>query len=293
MQFESVCKFNYNRSSDLICLNFIYETQNMLDTPMRAARHGIYLVTEGSGTLTCERKELEICAGSIFFVQEGERYFITSKDAIKYYYINFYGRRADEYLQRIGVEDGKRHFTADRAMIDFWHDSHASAEAGNIDIMCEAVLLYTIARLKPEKKEQNDVVAKMVTMVHESFSDPELSISAIADKLGYDPKYLSTVFKKRKGIGFTQYLREMRLKHAVFLMEQGLVSVKNIALLSGFSDALYFSRLFTQAEGISPKAYMERVGSTDVMDGDEIVQDLFSRRPTSPESGHSEPKNLQ
>ena len=39
-------------------------------------------------------------------------------------------------------------------------------------------------------------------------------------------------------------------------MEEGVISVKNIALLSGFRDALYFSKIFTKVEGISPKAYM-------------------------------------
>jgi AraC-like DNA-binding protein len=42
-------------------------------------------------------------------------------------------------------------------------------------------------------------------------------------------------------------------------MEQGVVSVKNVSLLSGFRDALYFSKVFTTEEGISPKAYIKQV----------------------------------
>ena len=58
---------------------------------------------------------------------------------------------------------------------------------------------------------------------------------------------------------YTQYLRDMRIRHAIFLMEEGLVSVKNIALLSGFRDPLYFSKVFTESEGISPKAYIAQL----------------------------------
>ncbi|MBO5295154.1 MAG: helix-turn-helix transcriptional regulator, partial [Clostridia bacterium] len=80
-----------------------------------------------------------------------------------------------------------------------------------------------------------------------------------ADELGYDAKYLSSLFKKKKGIAYTQYLRELRIRHAVFLIEEGIVSVKNAALLSGFRDALYFSKVFTSIQGITPKLYIQQV----------------------------------
>ena len=44
-------------------------------------------------------------------------------------------------------------------------------------------------------------------------------------------------------------------------MEEGLVSVKNIALLSGFRDPLYFSKVFAETEGISPKNYISDLNS--------------------------------
>jgi YesN/AraC family two-component response regulator len=79
----------------------------------------------------------------------------------------------------------------------------------------------------------------------------------LAAELGYDAKYLSSLFKKKKGTPFTQYLRELRIAHALFLMEQGVVSVKNIAILAGFGDALYFSKIFKEVMGVSPKSYIE------------------------------------
>jgi len=45
----------------------------------------------------------------------------------------------------------------------------------------------------------------------------------------------------------------------MFLIEQGIVSVKNVAILSGFQDALYFSKVFKDAVGISPKEYIESI----------------------------------
>ena len=93
----------------------------------------------------------------------------------------------------------------------------------------------------------------------EKFTNADFSLSYLASQLGYDAKYLSFLFKKKKGITFTQYLRDLRLRHAIFLMEQGVANVKNTAILSGFDDALYFSRIFKQYTGHSPKEYIENL----------------------------------
>ena len=50
----------------------------------------------------------------------------------------------------------------------------------------------------------------------------------------------------------------MRLKYAVSLFDYGLDSVKNVAILSGFADPLYFSSVFKESIGISPREYIER-----------------------------------
>ena len=63
-------------------------------------------------------------------------------------------------------------------------------------------------------------------------------------------------------IGFTEYLRNLRIKYAVSLFESGLDSVKNVALLSGFKDPLYFSNVFKKTIGVSPREYTENFFKT-------------------------------
>ena len=142
-------------------------------------------------------------------------------------------------------------------LIPFWESCHADAEEGNIDLLCESVLLYSLSKLHSAKTEKNDAISRVVSITQERYTDKDLSLPIIAREIGYDAKYLSSLFKKKKGIAYTQYLREQRVRHAVFLMEQGVASVKNVALLSGFGDALYFSRIFTETMGVSPKAYIQ------------------------------------
>lgn len=255
----NICKFNFNCSSDLLCKNFVYETSAVQASPQRARLNGIHLVVEGTGTFVCGERRYDISSGTLFFVPEGERFSIVSQEDLKYFYIQFHGRRGEEYMLRLGICASSCVFTGCENLIPFWKDCSASANEGNIDFLCEAVLLYSLSKLRPDRRKVSSLVGSMVALTQKLFSEPDLSIGVLAQELGYSDKYLSSVFKKQMGIPYTLYLQNIRMKHAVFLMEEGVVSVKNVALLSGFRDPLYFSRLFSKTEGISPKQYIQRL----------------------------------
>ena len=255
MRSENICKFSAARSSDLICLNFIRETKETQSVSLRAKANAIHLVLEGEGVFSCEGREYRIARGSLFFVMQGDLFSVRGEN-LAYSYISFCGRRAEELTLRFSLSE-PRVFDGYDALIPFWETCHADAEEGNIDLLCESVLLYSLAKLAPAKPEKNDAISRIISITQERYTDKDLSLPIIAREIGYDAKYLSSLFKKKKGIAYTQYLREQRVRHAVFLMEQGVASVKNVALLAGFGDALYFSRIFAETMGTSPKTYIQ------------------------------------
>ena len=259
MKEQNICKFNPTASNDMVCNKFVFESNKAQNDICKADSHCIHIVTKGSGILVLGTQSLDISEGDIFFVKKGDVYSIDGEGELEYMYISFYGRRADEYIERLGIDNAKNVFSGHAGLIDFWKSSLERADERNIDLLSEAVLLYSLAELTPERREQSDIVTRVVMLTNDSFTDPELTLTLVAERLGYHPKYISTLFKKQKGITYVEYLRELRIKHAVFLMEQGVVSVKNVALLSGFNDPLYFSKVFTAQMGISPKAYIARV----------------------------------
>jgi AraC-like DNA-binding protein len=57
------------------------------------------------------------------------------------------------------------------------------------------------------------------------------------------------------GIPPTTYLNRYRVKCAKTLLEQGKMSITEVALAVGFSDASYFNRVFRQEVGLAPGAY--------------------------------------
>ena len=263
---NNICKFNQTRSSDLICTDFVYEVAQAQATGSTAQQYVLGMVDQGSGTLSCERESFPLARGTLFFVPRGARYSIAGA-GITYFYICFHGRRAEELIARAGFADEVGVFSTEKAdaerlcMVAL--DAVHRASEKNLDLYSESVLLYLLSHLCREKKVHHDLLSQIVTISNDRFSEADFSLSALAGELGYDAKYLSSLFKKKKGVPFTQYLRELRIAHALFLMEQGVVSVKNIAILAGFGDALYFSKIFKEHTGIPPKAYIENLQKSE------------------------------
>ena len=262
MKKENICRFNEYASSDLVCTNFVLETGAAQSKPTKAEKYALHIITQSGGVFTVNDEKFDVIRGDMFFVCKGDSFAVCGED-MEYCYVSFSGRRADEFAERFGIKRGSRVFHGSEELISFWLNSISAAEPQNTDLYSEAVLLYSLANLPVEKKEQNDVVSKAVRLTSECFSDTELSLAAIAEELGYNSKYLSTLFKKHMGVSYTDYLRTIRIKHAIFLIEQGVSSVKNIAILSGFSDPLYFSKVFRASEGISPREYIQKISAKE------------------------------
>ena len=55
---------------------------------------------------------------------------------------------------------------------------------------------------------------------------------------------------------YSEYLRATRFKYAISLFELGISSIKNVALLAGFSDPFYFSNAFKKTIGVSPREFI-------------------------------------
>ncbi len=77
-------------------------------------------------------------------------------------------------------------------------------------------------------------------------------------KFSYSPKYVSAAFARLVNLSYSEYLRQLRMDHARRLFESGTLSVKEAASASGYSDALYFSKVFKKHFGCSPREYIKR-----------------------------------
>lgn len=256
---NNICKFNDSQSGSINCARFVYETSSCQQSTLAADLNTIGIILKGSAVITRNQETRNISEGEVYIIRKGDTFSLERDDGAVYSYICFDGRRADELLQRIGFSADEFVFSMDSELSDFWLRSLKKADDDNMDIISEAVLLYTLAHFKSSPKKNSDVISQMIVYTNNNFNNPSLSLSYLSTVLKYNTKYLSFRFKKEMGISYSEFLRTTRIKHATFLLEQGVESVKSASILSGFHDPLYFSRLFKKELGISPSEYIAKL----------------------------------
>ena len=91
--------------------------------------------------------------------------------------------------------------------------------------------------------------------MEENLGRMDLSLSMVASHIGITPNYLSTLFSKETGETFSEYLNCIRIRRAAQLLKSSSGSINQIAEKTGYSDALYFSKVFRRLIGMSPREF--------------------------------------
>lgn len=86
-------------------------------------------------------------------------------------------------------------------------------------------------------------------------NDEALTLSTLAQKLGYSEFYISRKFKEISGMSFRDYLRQRKLAFALKEIRDTSQGLLEIALEYGFSSHEAFSRSFKATYGITPSEY--------------------------------------
>lgn len=92
-------------------------------------------------------------------------------------------------------------------------------------------------------------------IAEEHLSDRHFTVEAFAAEVGLSKSQLTRKLKKTSGFTPAAFVRELRLKRAMQLIEQDAGSISDVAGMVGFADAEYFSKLFRERFGAPPSQY--------------------------------------
>ena len=89
------------------------------------------------------------------------------------------------------------------------------------------------------------------------YSEP-LTVAEIADYVGVSRATLAEHFRRECGRTPSEYLTYLRLQQAVNLLQNTALTVSEVASSVGYSDALYFSRVFSKYYKTSPRSFRRK-----------------------------------
>ncbi len=85
-----------------------------------------------------------------------------------------------------------------------------------------------------------------------------LTVESLAKQYGVGPRHLNKVFKERTGLRPSEYLLKLRMEQARRILEaKPEALIKDVAINVGYSDPLYFSRIFKKETGSWPSEFQQ------------------------------------
>jgi len=122
---------------------------------------------------------------------------------------------------------------------------------------------YGAARL--ENETADSILAELLQYMEteKPYLDPELTVTALAEKLSLQRYMVSQVINSRLNMNFYSFVNGYRIESAKKMFSDPSFNDKNIieiAYLSGFTSKSHFNSSFKKATGLTPKEFRKQKG---------------------------------
>lgn len=122
-------------------------------------------------------------------------------------------------------------------------------------ILVQEVILPMVKSMKEKTNQQFRSLSEKIAAIVRAEYDQELSLEWIADRLHYNPNYLSSIFKKEFGMTFSEYVMNYRLEMAKKWLVETDMTIKDIAERLQYHNSQNFIRSFRKKEQVTPGSY--------------------------------------
>lgn len=225
----------------------------------------IHIVVSGHGMFRCGGKEYSLAAEDGFLVVPSQVVFYTAdrSDPWEYCWVGFNGTDAKRLMKQTGLLDREPVFhSAGPGLRNKMMDICNSSGPGPSDeTRMEGRLLLFLAALmnrfgRPAASFGNgyEYVQKAIRFIDYNYSG-DIDVSRVAASAGISRSHLYRLFMQHISIPPNEYLMRYRINKAASLLETGRLTVGEVAYSTGFSDQLYFSRVFKKYMGVPPSRY--------------------------------------
>ena len=111
-----------------------------------------------------------------------------------------------------------------------------------------------------KEKKHSPRLARMMTYIEEHLTE-KIELADIAEHVGISRTYASAVFREELGITISEFILKERMLEAKRMLRDTDLTVAAIADRLAFCSQSYFTKNFTESEGITPVEYRRQFGS--------------------------------
>jgi len=224
--------------------------------------------TEGKGWFKVEDRRYDVLPNTFFILPPGVHHSYGADDDNPWsiYWIHFQGDTAVHIANRSNVVNHIHPAlvgtTDDR--IQLFEEIYQSLDNGysteNLQYtsMCLWHFLSSFIFVDQFKhrlyEKKQDVISRTIEYFKQNLSR-NLMLKEIAGHLGLSASHFSFLFRRRTGYSPLEYFSRLRIQRACQYLDLTDLRIKEISSLLGYDDPYYFSRVFNNVMGLSPRNY--------------------------------------
>jgi AraC-like DNA-binding protein len=228
----------------------------------------IHYILSGRGVYDDGATRHELQAGDGFLITPSRLTSYTADEAEpwEYCWVGFNGSDAQRLISLTGLSDNNPvfHYEKDgqlRTQLEAIVASvgprpcdEARMLAGLLTFL--STLMEQFGNSLPHRSSGYEYVRKSIQFIDFNFSR-DIDIDDIASHAGISRSHLYRLFMQYVSMPPNEYLTRFRINKAAALLRSNNLSVGEAAYSTGFSDQLYFSRVFKKYKGVPPSRYLQ------------------------------------
>ena len=228
-------------------------------TPFTVLQHTI----SGTGQLRYENRNYRLQANDtlLVLVPHNHRYWLEKGDRWEYFWISMNGEEALRIHKSILSVSGPV-FRLQPETIDHLADCSlrlikggASPGAASAIAYEAAMALYDDVFGSHAFTEKQSAMQPVIDHINANLEKP-LPVSELAGIVGLSRAHFSRSFAESEGMPPAEFVLQQRLQRAVKLLTKAdFLPVKEVAIMCGFEDPNYFSKVFRRVYGTNPTEF--------------------------------------
>lgn len=229
-------------------------------TPFTVLQHTI----SGTGMLRYENRNYKVHEGEtlLVLVPHNHRYWLEKGDHWEYFWISMNGEEALRIHRSVLAAQGPvlrlpgetiEHL-AD-CSLRLIADAETAGRASAITYEAAMALYDGVFGSHPVDQHEKTVMQPVIDHISANLDKP-LPVDELARVSGLSRAHFSRVFAECEGLPPAEFVLQKRMQRATKLLTNAaFLPVKEVAIMTGFDDANYFSKVFRRIYGASPTEF--------------------------------------
>ncbi|MFL6555387.1 MAG: helix-turn-helix domain-containing protein, partial [Bacillus sp. (in: firmicutes)] len=165
------------------------------------------------------------------------------------------------YMKTYNLDEDKSYEQEYRYIFDsILYDKVLYRTVQNLILFIQKLFLGAESSVRNSKQ---DPIERGISYMEVNFSNSMLRLEDVAHYVDRNPSYFSHLFITKTGSSFTEVLASLRIKEAKRLLIETNKPIKEIAILAGYQNSNYFSKMFKEMVRMSPREF--RMNKVDLI----------------------------